>query len=155
MLYLATNQATNSIELRGNYKFDDRTRGQSCTAYVNYERINDTWAHNIVWSPIKDALIVFAARFLDVHQSDILYDINHFDSIIEKWYEEPKEALVEQIIGFDDTGTYVYLDRDHFYEAEDAFSIRRFRKLIALTFEAVDAGTGNGFDVSIVLHELD
>lgn len=156
MLYLATNQATNSIEIRGDYKFNDHTRrGQSCTAYVNYERITDTWHRNLEWSSIKSTLIVYAARFLDVHQADIIDDITTFDSLIESWYQNPEPVLIERFLGFDDTGIHTYRIRDTLYNAEDAFSIRRFRKLVALTFEAVDAGTGNGFDVSVLLHELD
>ena len=155
MLHLATNQSTNSIEIRGDYNFSDRTRGQSCTAYVNYERVGDFWHQNIEWHSIKNTLIVYAARFLDCHQADIVLDINSFDSLIENWYENPEPVLYERFIGFDDTGTYLYLDRNHLYDSENAFSIRRFRKIVAITFDAKDAGTGNGYNVDIILHELD
>lgn len=155
MLYLATNEATNTIELRGDYAPSEVGRGVYCSAYVNYERLTDSWNRNISWSSIKSQLIVYAARFLNIHQADIIIDINGMDSLIEKWYEEPTPCLWERILCFDDTGVYTYYNRQHLYDSENAFSIRRFRKIVAVTFDAKDAGTGNGYDVDIILHELD
>lgn len=158
MLYLATNQATNSIEVRGDYKIRTFDDAEKEIAYVNYERVTDTWAHNLCPAPIFSRLVNFAGRYMDSHQYDIVHDINRIQSVIEDWYREPSEISREWFIGFDTTGTHCYPSREALYESENAFSIRRFMKLVGVILEAQKDKAlelYGGYTISIALHVLD